>query len=128
MWTIVLKFIKQFWRELIIAILLGTIYFQHSSIQTYKTTIITLKEDIAVAKNQVKECRTQIDVQNESIRVAAEDSKKNVKAMDDLAKSLDTLQKDQKLVISKLRNQPAPKTCEEIQGYLKKAAEDLSKW
>jgi chromosome segregation ATPase len=126
---IVLVLLRKYWKQLaVIAVILsmaGVIAWKDHTIKSQASNITTLQSQLAEAKDDLVKCQGRIEHQNEEILKASDESKKKFQAIDALGTILEGMKKDQKATLQALRDQPAPKTCEDTRAYLANGLEDL---
>lgn len=115
-------FIKKYWKQIILALIIGGTLWHiknlNETISKRNDTITHLTADLQKTKDNLKTCQDTITDQNQKLKDAATIAENNQKELDKLG---DRLKKDaasNKLEIDRLRNQPAPKTCNDVKKYL----------
>jgi hypothetical protein len=83
-----------------------------SQVTSLTTANGTLKKDLS-------EAQASIDAQNTAIENAKAKSALDQKTLTDLGNKLQQQQTDDAKIIANLKNQPAPKTCQDTVNYLK---------
>lgn len=128
--------VTKFWREILIVILSGFIWYQNS-VETrfifFIDTIPYLEKQLDIQKENLKICKDGNDT------LAADIDNRNAEILkwkeisDDLEKRNKQLVQQQKEVqaatdkqVQDILNEKAPKTCESAMDYLRNGAKDLS--
>ena len=103
------NFLKKYWREAIIVILvLGVWWYHHSrtvQIENLQTQVVQLEKDNTACKTALNMQNSVIDAQNKKSQQAIADTQK--KAQEEAAKK----QKEYETAINKLKNRPIAQTC-----------------
>lgn len=122
-WTLGKPIVQKYWKEILIILIVGgtiwTIHSKNVTIAEQTTQIGNLNTQLAEAKSNLAICKNNIDDQNKKIEAAAKDSEKLQSDLSALQDKFAKDNKNNKNTIDKLRNQPAPKSCEDIKAYLK---------
>ena len=119
---IVGPFIGKYWKQILLVLIVGGtlwyVHHLHNIIDERNVQIVQLKEDLQKTKDNLKIAQDTITDQNKKLIDAADVAKNNQKDLDKLG---DQLKKDaakNKNIIDKMRNTPAPRTCDDVKKYL----------
>jgi hypothetical protein len=132
-----IKKVLQYWREIIIVLLLSVVWYQNS----FETrlffgaeTIPALEKELVVAKNDLKKCADAngtlsdaIEANNVRIREYEVLTGKMQTSIDVLKGELDIARAKTNADVDIILNDPTPQTCEKAIDYLRNAGDEL-KW
>lgn len=115
-------FIKKYWKQIIIALIIGGTLWHiknlNETIRERDTKIVQLTTELQRTKENLKTTQDTISDQNKKLQDAAKVAENNQKDLNTLGDKLKKEAANNKLQIDKLRNQPAPKTCDDVKKYL----------
>lgn len=115
-------FIKKYWKQIIIALIIGGTLWHiknlNETIHERDTKIVQLTTELQRTKENLKTTQDTISDQNKKLQDAAKVAENNQKDLNTLGDKLKKEAANNKLQIDKLRNQPAPKTCDDVKKYL----------
>ena len=127
----ILMIAKKFWREIVIGLLLLSLFTIISvnglKIDKFEAQVTNLTTQLSVKEAELLECREHINLQNEKIELAAQESLEKMKELNKVADSFKEIDKNNKKTIENLRKHPLTGKCEDVTQYLKDSVKDL-KW
>jgi len=128
--------LQRFWREILILVLIGFIWYQNTSDTRYLLfvdTIPNLEKQLVIANNNVETCKKG----NENLSQTIEDRNDEVlqwkKVSDELeeqnkalSKELKNMRKSTNTQVKHILEDKAPKSCEGAMNYLRSGRQDLT--
>jgi len=125
----------EYWREIIIALLLAVIWYQNS----FETrlffgaeTIPALEKELVVAKNDLKKCATANGTLSDAIEASNARTREYKVLTGKLQNSIDILSGELEIARTKtdtdvdvILKDPTPQTCEKAIDYLRDAGKEL---
>lgn len=113
-----LLFVTTYWKAILFAVLFLFAGYEWLRIDSLKSQLDVAKTTLQTAKDELKNCRGEVDHLSEKVSDAATASKKLQDQLDALKPALDKIGKNTAATANKIMNQPSPKTCEEIKSYI----------
>lgn len=114
----VLMFITTYWKAILLALLLLFAGYEWLRIDSLKNQVIIAEAATKAATDELETCRTKVTDLSQKVSDAAATSQKLQNQLDGLKPILDKISKNTSATAKKIMDQPAPKTCEEVQSYI----------
>ena len=127
--TTILAKIKEYGALILLVFLLGiTVYQYWFVVKPLRSDNATLNTSLNAANNEITSCKNSLDSQNLAIKQAQDKTTLIQQTLNDTATQLKAQQDANQKLITKLQNQPAPKTDAEISQYLQDNLELYKTW
>lgn len=107
-----------YWREILLALILGFMIYQHYRIVYLKSEVAKSEITIATYKNNALVAEAKVtEMGNKIIELSAISTILN-KELTDLKPTLDKIKKNSDTTVAKILNGVTPKNCKEVSDYI----------